>query len=184
MQAHARLGEKVYQDFNYEVSLNTLEHECNPKMNLDYDRWFYSSIAHKNERSYNCSVPFHPPVESSITGKEIEVCEDEEIGKRALSDYNNNFVAGSKTKQTKPCAGMDVFLGPPEGSDQNKKENAYIRIYVKSDVKIKSIILHYDSITLFAELGGYLGMLLGVSLIDCTRFFDYALLKISFRRQN
>ena len=78
---------------------------------------------------------------------------------------------------------MDVFLGPPEGSVQNKTENAYIRIYVKSDVKIKSVILHYDSITLFAELGGYLGMLLGVSLIDCTNMIDSTLLRIILRRQ-
>ena len=181
MQAHTRLGEKKYQDFNYEVSLNTLEHECNPKMNSDYDRWFYNSIAHRNERIYNCSVPFHPPVESPITGKIIEVCKDKEIGERALTDYNNNNAAGSKTTETKPCAGMDVFLGPAEGSIQNKKENAYIKIYVKSDVKIKSIILHYDSSTLFAELGGYLGMLLGVSLLDCTRLFDSTLLKMISR---
>ena len=116
MQAHTRLGEKKYQDFNYEVSLNTLEHECNPKMNLKYDEWFYNSSAYKNERKYNCSVPFHPSVESPITGKVIEICKDEEIGERALSDYNNNFVAGSKTKETKPCAGMNIFLGPLEGS--------------------------------------------------------------------
>ena len=86
LQAHTRLGEKVYQDFNYEVSINTLENECNPNMNSDYDKWFYNSIAHKNERNYNCSVPFHPPVYSPISGKVIEVCKDEEVGKRALSD--------------------------------------------------------------------------------------------------
>ena len=34
--------------------------------------------------------------------------------------------------------------------------------------KVKSVILYYDMTTLVADVGGYIGMLLGVSLVDLT----------------
>ena len=121
-------------------------------MNLNYDNWVYNTVAQMNEKKYNCSVPFHPPTESKVTGKDIEICRDLETGKHALTYYNSLVGKGPQTPETSPCSGMDVFLGPPDISGDTK-ENGYIRLYVKSHVKIKSTILYYDSNTLFAELG-------------------------------
>ena len=47
------LGQRVFLDFSYEVSLNTLGHleayHCDPKMNLKYDEEFYNQVATENE---------------------------------------------------------------------------------------------------------------------------------------
>ena len=168
-----------------EISINSLEkieeYSCNPEMNNKYDRWFYDIIANENEKHFDCTVPFHPPTLSRHTGKMIEICPDMQRGKIALAKYKSFVQTGPSSPNMRPCSGMDVFLGLPD-IDTGSGDEAYIRLYLKTDIKIKSIILYYDSNTLFAELGGYLGMLLGFSLLDFTTIVNCALFKAFLRK--
>ena len=179
------MGQKVFLDFLYDVSVNTLgeldQHSCNPDMNHNYDMIFYDMVAHENERQFNCSVPFHPLTKSKFTGEDIEICRNSTTGKEALDNWSNTCGAGPQTTQNKPCTGVDIFLGLPF-IDEDKPENeSSIRIYIKSDVKVKSVIMYYDFTTLAADLGGYIGMFLGVSLIDFTILFNTALLTLTMK---
>ena len=65
-----------------------------------------------------------------------------------------------------PCADFDIFPGLPRIDKGDNDTIAYIRLYIKPKIKIKSIIIYYDSHTLAAEIGGYVGMFLGVSMVD------------------
>ena len=56
-----------------------------------------------------------------------------------------------------------------EGNDPNE---AYIRLYVNPNIKVKSIVIYYDSTTFAGEVGGYIGMLLGVSVVDLAIIFN------------
>ena len=165
LQAYTGRGKRAYQDSMYSISINTLEHLCNPKMNLEYDNWFYQKVARENERKLNCTCPFHPPVLSQVTGEEIEICNEGMKGKMAISEIGRISNREPRAPEAKPCSEMKVLLAPPMISSRNIKE-AYIRLYIKSDVKIKNIILYYDANSLFADLGGYIGMILGISIMD------------------
>ena len=91
MQAYSKLGHKMFWDFHYEVSVNTLgqmkKHSCNPHMNQNYDDEFYHMIALENEAMFKCSVPFHPKTISNVTGKVIEICKDPDTGKKWESTW-------------------------------------------------------------------------------------------------
>ena len=50
-------------------------------------------------------------------------------------------------------------------------EKSYLKIYLKSSVKFQQTIYDYTLLSLLAEVGGYMGLLLGVSLADITILF-------------
>ncbi len=51
-------------------------------------------------------------------------------------------------------------------------DKAYIKMYVKSTVKTKKTVYDYTFLSLFAEIGGYTGLLLGVSFVNLTILID------------
>ena len=80
----------------------------------------------------------------------------------------------------RPCASMNVFLGLPDIDKHNidYHSKSFIRIYLKSEVKVKSVIIYYDTSAFVADMGGYIGMFLGVSLIDFTMKCNEVLFKL------
>ena len=129
----------------------------------------YSVIAHENERQINCSVPFHPQTKSKLTGKIIEICNKAETGKIAYANWNNVYSTVPKTPNYTPCAGMDIFLGLPHiGKEPQHGNGSLIKLYFKSHVKVKSMIMYYDFAVMVADIGGYIGLFLGMSLVDLT----------------
>ena len=86
------------------------------------------------------------------------------------------------SKSSVPCSAYDISLCLPQIDDKDNNMNeSYIRLYPKTDIKIKSIILYYDFYALAADVGGYIGMCLGISMIDFTRAFNVALVFIISR---
>ena len=166
----------------YDVSINTLgerhDHFCNGDMDSNYDEEIYKMIANKNSESLNCSVPFHPPIRSDMTGKLIGICNNSNLGMKAYENYDEALRIGPQIPKYKPCSSMDVVLGLPLIALDQDGNEAFIRFYFKSHVKVKSIILYYDFASLVADLGGYIGMLLGISLIDLTLKFNSILVKV------
>ena len=72
-----------------------------------------------------------------------------------------------------PCELYDVDLGLPViDSDDNPMNEAYVKLYLKTKVRIKKTVIYYDSTTFAAEIGGYVGMFLGVSLVDIAILFN------------
>ena len=89
-----------------------------------------------------------------------------------------------------PCMTMDIYFGYPI-HDITYPNEAYVKFYFKSTTHISKSILAYTDISLFAELGGYLGLLLGFSLLDLTKLVNFcynSLLlrdkKISYKTRN
>ena len=164
------MGQRVYLDFTHELSKNELQdvegHRCNPDMNLEFDSVWYERIAAVNEKLFGCSVPWHPPIFSNTTGKRIKICDNSEIGFSAYQKFRD-FYDAQLSEAMIPCAMFDIFTGLPDVDDtDNSMDEAYIRLYLKTKMKIKSTIVHYDVTTLTAEIGGYVGMFLGVSFMD------------------
>ena len=72
--------------------------------------------------------------------------------------------------ESTPCANFEISLGLPKIDDtDNNMNEAYIRMYPKAQIKMKTTVLYYDFTTLAAEIGGYAGICLGVSLVDIAR---------------
>ena len=135
-------------------------------MSNDYDKVFYNKVATENDMKYNCTVPFHPPIISEFTQNQIQICRNVTSGEKAYADYLVSKSASFEDDFKDPCAGFDIFPGLPFITNEANYTKAYIRLYIKHKIKIKSIIIYYDSHTFAAEIGGYVGMFLGVSMVD------------------
>ena len=66
-----------------------------------------------------------------------------------------------------PCTTMSLTFGIPIISkiDIGKNE-AYMKLYFKNQINVRSSIYSYSIPSLIADIGGYLGILLGFSLLD------------------
>ena len=73
---------------------------------------------------------------------------------------------------------MDIFLGMPAISNNSEvtnphpysgyglRDKAFVLLYFRTDVKVKRTVYDYDFLTLVGELGGYVGLLIGISLSE------------------
>ena len=164
------MGEKVFIDFVYDLSINTLEDSkemsCNAEYNHNFDDTLYEKINERLETEFNCTVPFLPPMSSKLLpGRVTPICQHHETSTNAYERYDYLRSSGQSTLCDSPCAGMDIYLGLPF-LGTHVSNMAYIKVYLKSTVKIKRTVLDYDFTTLVAELGGYVGLLLGISVVN------------------
>lgn len=126
----------------------------------------YQLVAEQNQKMFGCSVPWHPDTYSLKENTKIDICNNSILGLEATKHFDK-LIDGIITEDLVPCAWFDIFTGitDVDKTDNDMKE-AFARLYLKAKIKVKSIILHYDSTTFAAEIGGYVGVLLGVSLVD------------------
>ena len=59
---------------------------------------------------------------------------------------------------------IDELRGIPEDSSEAK-----LKMYFKKMVRVRKSYIVYTIVSLFAEIGGYMGLLLGFSFMDFTR---------------
>ena len=72
-----------------------------------------------------------------------------------------------------PCEKMKVNFAGHDSIDHNGVENeAYVKFYFKDQIQVKKSHLSYSKVSLLAEVGGYVGLLLGVSMMDIASFFN------------
>ena len=67
-----------------------------------------------------------------------------------------------------PCSIMDINFGYPI-IDTTNIDEAYVKLYFKMAVNIHRNILAYSTLSFLAEVGGYIGLLLGFSLLDLSK---------------
>lgn len=79
----------------------------------------------------------------------------------------------------KPCTTIDVFYGIPDDSDNKIKQEAYIKLYFKQQINSRKSTYSYEGDSVIADIGGYLGLLLGFSLLDITMVIEKILLRIT-----
>ena len=120
---------------------------------------------------FGCSVPWHPKYFSK-SKKKINICRASEAGINAFKQFSD-LKDAPITVGDVPCVRYDVDLGNPDVSDGNDMNESFIRFYLKADIKVKSTVMYYDSTTLTAEIGGYEGMFLGVSMVDLAMALNF-----------
>ena len=64
----------------------------------------------------------------------------------------------------RPCDYMDISFGYP--SIYDIQNNSSLTLYFKKSIPIRESHIAYPKSSLFAEIGGYMGLLLGFSFLD------------------
>ena len=191
LQVHSDVGGKVFLDFDYELSINTLWNSelmsCSPAMDKNFDNIVYEKANAELEKTFNCTIPFLPAISSNTTGHPTAICDDEMIGDKAMELYEQIETA---QRNQAPCAGMDILLGLPfyskgsvpyQGFGHN--DTAFILLYFKSSVKVKHTVWDYDFIRLVAEIGGYTGLLVGFPIARGVILFTSIILKMLIQKK-
>ena len=180
-----QIGYKVFVDIDYELSVNTLggknflsagKISCNDDITKTFDDFLYENANKELEEKYGCSIPFLPQSKSMATGEILEICKSAETGQLALGTYKD---LETKMLGNVPCTRMDVSLGMPHVSHDaatpqgsipyqgyGSDDTAFVLFYFKPTIKVKSTVLEYDFVTLVAEIGGYVGLFIGISLAE------------------
>ena len=158
--------------------------KCNPEMNLKFDETFYKLYNDDLANQFNCTIPFTPSIALNTTKTTLEICRTPEIGEKATS-------RDSDIKPDTPCARMDIFLGMPVISNgleipggsvpyqgYGYDHTAFIKLYFKTDIKVKNIVWDYDVTTMVAEIGGYTGLLIGFPIVSAIIWIISIILKV------
>ena len=154
-------------------SLGNLEgNKCNDTMNLNFDEIWYQFVATENEKLFGCSAPWFPTTYSQRTKKQIQICNNSTMGLKATNKFRaamNKPIAS----ELAPCANFDIYLDNPDIDDvDNNVNEEYIRMYANIQIKENTLVLQYDIIALIAEMGGYTGILLGISILNILTSID------------
>lgn len=186
----------MFLDFHYELTINALddfeEKPCNPEMNLKFDETLYKLANEDLEKQYGCTIPFLPATSSNVTGIPTEICKDEQVAQKAMNRYSD--IESSQLGTHMPCARMDIFMGMPSITNNSEVENphpymgyglrdkAFVLLYFKTDIKVKRTVYDYDFLTLVAEMGGYIGLLIGMSLTELILHTNSFIVKLSAKK--
>ena len=71
---------------------------------------------------------------------------------------------------------MDISFGYPSIYDST--EDSSLTLYFKKSIPIRESHLAYPQSSFLAEIGGYMGLLLGFSLLDLAKVFDLFFIRI------
>ena len=74
-----------------------------------------------------------------------------------------------------PCAKMDVSMITTSINTKHSKNEAMANFYFQYRIKVSRALFRYNELTLLAEVGGYLGLLLGISLLDIAKVFEWSM---------
>ena len=164
-------------DVSHSISIDRVENaknrQCNPRMNKQFDNDWYHRNARQSEKQFGCVIPMYSSIVSTKMNREIEVCQNSTLGYKAMKYYFKKLDVADSDRLV-PCAKFDFHLGIPDIDDTNNEmHEAYLKLYLNTDVLIKTTILYYGSVELAAEIGGFVGMILGISLIDIAKLLSF-----------
>ena len=147
-------------------------------MNTRYDEFLYKNLRNILVSEFSCTVPFFPDYVTNQENHEIEICNSAEKRKAAYAKYDllkrnkENMVCAN------PCSSIQTYCGPIFEDPSYVKNRAYLKIYLQSTTKINFTVLDYDEISLVADIGGYCGLLLGVSVIHLSKLVFKSVIKV------
>ena len=83
--------------------------------------------------------------------------------------YSNQIQA--KSGCNKPCSYVTLRANTVWEREKRFKTTVKMIIYIKANIKVTKAYHVYSGLTLIAEIGGYVGLFLGVSINQLTNLF-------------
>ena len=153
--------------FEYEVHNNLeigAEEPCTMDKGYDADHCTHTRIEKDTLEQYGCTTPFGP--------NKNNICTNQTVGQQVLKYFKNTW-ALQKSECKVPCRKLitrqavlrDSLFGKFVDNDRNKPLTK-MTLYMKEQVKTTEEIFLYTGLSLVAEIGGYVGLFLGWSVVN------------------
>ena len=129
---------------------------------FNYDQCIYKTLEKHMNESYGCIAPW-------VVGSKVGICTDYEKAKGAF-EIAWNRVTNQKSDCPNLCEKIKVFLGGKNTGELENNDKSLVYLYFQATTQSSQEHLLYIELNLFAEIGGYLGLLLGYSLLSFAQF--------------
>ena len=120
-------------------------------------------------REVGCTVPFFK--------NKAHVCNDEEKAEKALEFYKRIVQKRDFKNCLKPCHYLKAYLIQSQHVQQQTNKAVLLR-FGDDGIQVTSAFDAYGELSLFADIGGYVGMFLGLSFSQLSELSNYVLSKL------
>ena len=161
------LNKKIKADLEHEnfkmLDIDGLK--CNNDINYRRDTCVHEDFEERAIKKYGCTTPFGP--------NKDKICRSSTIGLKVLEMYTEtlkNHICRS------PCSFISsrVMLRTSENyvTFGTTKHKSRVHVYFRENIKVIQAHYLYSGLSLIAEIGGYVGLFLGVSVNQITVLID------------
>ena len=161
--------EKDEDDPNFKEGSKTCSEEI-------YDDCIYEMLGRVMRESTedNCTVPYIR--EYATNGTNSSICTEPDDIKTAFQIAWDR-VTNQKKDCNIPCHSLTVNLGAKNYQNKTIAKQDYALLYLYYAPRVTMSIEHflYTVLNLFAEIGGYVGLILGYSLFNCASWISGAI---------
>ena len=147
------------------VQLLPITSNCtNTYAQKSYDDCIYENLSSKMMSEIGCTVPWQP--------NKSKICENPIKALKVRDLYEENR-RNQKDICLDSCQLTNVYLGP--AVEELNKATTKANFYFRRDIKKSTEYLLYQELSLLAESGGIVGLILGVSVLHIRYLFYYVI---------
>ena len=136
---------------------------CSTEMNQKYDACLKETYDNLFNEKFGCSYPLLTSTINSTSKCDYGTFNEEQkqdfFEVKAKTSFEDRFVCNV------PCASIATQFGIQDKQEYSNG-SFHMKLYFKNNVFVRTSHVAYPFESLLAEVGGYLGLLLGVSLMD------------------
>ena len=121
-----------------------------------------------------CTTPFGP--------NKSGICTDSNLSAKALKLYDL-YLNKPDTVCPELCNFLEVSLRTQlsiKSNEEDKSGTSYMKFSLKNTIKVTNSQFLYNGLTLMAEIGGYVGLFLGISVVHVNDMVRNVLERISW----
>ena len=158
------MGTRDYYTVKHELleMLDGKDDSCNDNPEYAKDNCAIDEIEKSVMMEYGCTPPFF--------GNKEKICTNETISKQVYKYWKN---ARHYTNCSDPCRGISASA-IHTSKITLKPEDSHVKFLFRNRVKVVKSYYAYSSLSLIAEIGGYFGLFLGVSINQITYLTSFA----------
>ena len=130
----------------------------------DFDGCIYSRLRDLMIDSIGCTVPWLPD--------KSEICNERPKSAVAFDIYQKNR-RNQRDICPVGCLFTNMYFGPPVTGRLEFEDRAWGVFYFRRDVKKTNEYFLYSLLSMAAEIGAYVGLLIGASLVDMGRITSF-----------
>ena len=160
--------EKIGAVLKYDIfeQLNTKDKPCSPDPEYSKDDCILQQIYFESMKKFGCTTPFGLDKTS--------ICLNKTIGGQARLFYDEQILTDSYPQICpNPCSTLTPTFSITSRSDNAWSSKALLSIEFPTEVKVIQAYPAYTFLSLIAEVGGYVGLFLGISVLDLKGLFSY-----------
>ena len=146
---------------------------CEDEKKYSLDECVHNLLKKESMEKIGCVTPF------GITKDNI--CKDPAKSKEAFKLFSEYRIYGSSNKSLaclKPCSFLNIKLSKSNENSSEKKDGRLI-FFFKEFIQETSSYYSYGSREFIAEIGGFIGLFIGVSIYQLADLFENIIRKLN-----